>query len=61
MLGKKQSLDEKMAHSIHYNLSILKHAVKTTPEFDDIFSTVRNSLMYSWDIIINLISSRPCS
>lgn len=39
---KKQSIEERMAQSIFYNLSILKRTVKTTPEFDETLSPVRN-------------------
>lgn len=43
MSVKQQSIEEKMAKSIFYNLSVLKMAVKTTADFDESLSEVKLS------------------
>lgn len=40
MSAKKPSIEEKLSQSIFYNLSILKMAVKSTPDFDENLSNV---------------------
>lgn len=43
MSVKKPSIEEQMAQSIFYNLSILKLAVKSTSDFDENLSNVKKS------------------
>lgn len=42
MNRKKESIEEKMSHSIFYNLSIMKRTIKTTADFDENLSNVSN-------------------
>ena len=53
MSVKKKSIEEKLSQCVFYNLSILKQAVKTTPEFDENLSAVNYLKYFSKIILMN--------
>lgn len=46
MSARKESIEEKLSQSVFYNLSILKKTVKTTVDFDESLSKVKNLNFY---------------
>lgn len=61
MSGKTPTIEEKLSQSIFYNLSILKLAVKATPDFEESLSPVRFEFYLGKQIVIINFFSRRCS